>query len=339
MSFARSLSVMSESLTYCNPVYPDYFADPFVLKASNGRYYAYGTGPADSNGQVFPVLVSDDLVHWDSLGGALLPLRDPVGVNYWAPEVAEKEGRFYLFYSATTSISDEHHRLRVATSDKPDGPFSDSGNLLLPHAGFSIDAHPFRDPKTGQWYLFYATDFVADEPHGTGLAVVELSSDLLSVSSEPRDVIRASSDWQVYQRNRDYKGRIWSAWHCIEGPFVLFHAGKYYCLYSGGAWQTENYGVGFAVADHPLGPWTDTRAGRGPTVLKGIADRVIGPGHNSVVMGPDGRTQFMVYHAWDKDHTARRMCIDPLQWTPEGPRCDGPSFQTRAINLALAARR
>jgi GH43 family beta-xylosidase len=247
--------------------------------------------------------------------------------------VAEHDGTFYLFYSATTSRSDEHHRLRVATAARPEGPFEDVGRPLLPDAGFSIDAHPFRDPRTGQWYLYFAADFTDDEPHGTGLAVVPLADDLLSVTGRPRVVVRASCSWQVYERNRNYKGRTWSAWHCVEGPFVVYHDERYWCLYSGGAWHTENYGLGFAVADHPLGPWRDDFAVHGPTVLTGVPGRVIGPGHNSVVLGPDGRTLFAVYHAWDTARTARRLCIDPLRWTPDGPRVDGPSVGTREVDL------
>jgi beta-xylosidase len=310
-------------LTYTNPVWHGYFADPFVLR-TRGGYYAYGTGPA-VNGREFPVLFSPDLVHWDEGGGALEPLAG-MG-NYWAPEVAEHEGRYYLFYSCAEPGSDEHHRLRVATSDNPTGPFRDSGRMLMPDIGFSIDASPFRDPRDGRWYLYFACDYLEDEPHGTGLAVVPLSDDLVSVIDRPRIVIRASCDWQIYERNRNYKGKSWKAWHCVEGPFVLHHDNRYWCLYSGGAWYTSNYGVGFAIADHPLGPWKDEFAVHGPTVLKGIPDRVLGPGHNSVVMGPDGRTQYVVYHAWDKDRVARRMCIDPLRWTPEGPRCDGPTTE------------
>src|SRR5687767_14181550 len=132
-------------MTYTNPVWPHYFADPFVLKTNN-EYYAYGTAPADAAGKQFPVLRSRDLVNWEYVGHALAPLTYPRGFNYWAPEVAEHDGRFYLYYSASTSESDETHRLRVAIADHPAGPFTDSGNLLLPDAGFSIDASPFRDP-------------------------------------------------------------------------------------------------------------------------------------------------------------------------------------------------
>jgi hypothetical protein len=48
-------------------------------------------------------------------------------------------------------------------------------------------------------------------------------------------------------------------------------------------------------------------------------------------MGPDDRTLYCVYHAWDANHTARRMCIDPLIWTREGPKVDGPSTEPRTI--------
>jgi GH43 family beta-xylosidase len=108
--------------------------------------------------------------------------------------------------------------------------------------------------------------------------------------------------------------------------------GLYYCFYSGGCWETADYGVGFAVATHPLGPWADDWARHGPVVLKGIPGKVLGPGHNSVVRGPDGVTDFIVYHAWDPERTARRMCIDPLEFSPQGPRCDGPSSEKRLLS-------
>ncbi|HEY8668035.1 MAG TPA: glycoside hydrolase family 43 protein [Tepidisphaeraceae bacterium] len=319
-------------ITYRNPVYPHYFADPFVLKVG-GEYFAYGTAPAAENGMQFPVLRSRDLSRWEYVAHALRPLENPRAFTYWAPEVAQKDGRFLLYYSATTSESDEHHRLRVATSETPAGPFIDSGRELMPDAGFSIDAHPFHDPRSGRWYLFFAADYTGEEPYGTGLAAVALADDLTTVAGEPRAILRASDAWQIYQRNRNYKSRIWPAWNCVEGPFVLFHEGKYYCLYSGGAWNSENYGIGFAVADDVLGPYRDVMGRHGPTVLKGTPNESIGPGHNSVVIGPDDKTFFLVYHAWDVGHTARRMCIDPLRWTAAGPKCDGPTIVERTIQF------
>lgn len=53
--------------TYTNPIYPHYFADPFV--PYQGIYYAYGTGlTVQTNGCVFEVLRSTDLIDWRSCG-------------------------------------------------------------------------------------------------------------------------------------------------------------------------------------------------------------------------------------------------------------------------------
>jgi GH43 family beta-xylosidase len=310
-------------------------ADPFVIQY-RGEFWAYGTSHKQKDGRWFPVLRSTDLAHWEYVGGALEPSKDLEGSAYWAPEVIHHAGRFLMYYSVASGPGDETHRLHLAASDHPAGPFHDLGEPLLAEEGFSIDAHPFQDPEDGQWYLFFAKDFF-DERVGTGLAVVPLSRDLTTPLDSPRTVIRASSNWHIYERNRTVYDRTWEAWHTIEGPFVLFHKGLYYCLYSGGSWQTVDYGVGFGVAEHPLGPYRDEWSAEGPAVLRGVPDRVLGPGHASVIKWLDDKTEFLVYHAWDVEGTARRMCIDPLVWTPQSdfdhPRCAGPTFEPQTLEL------
>jgi GH43 family beta-xylosidase len=99
---------------------------------------------------------------------------------------------------------------------------------------------------------------------------------------------------------------------------VTKHDGKYYCFYSGANWQTPRYGVDYVMADKPLGPYTG--AGDHARVLHGVPAQVIGPGGNALATGPDGKTQYIIYHAWNKAMTERQLCIDPLNWTPDGPR-------------------
>lgn len=330
----RSKKMADNSITYKNPVYSQYFADPAVFKFG-GVYYAYGTNNAARvDGKEFPVLRSKDLVTWENLGNSLIALDDPQKVSYWAPEVCERDGKYYMYYSAGGSQG-EQHQLRCAIADKPEGPFKDSGVILMPQEPFSIDAHPFRDPKTGKWYLFFAKDFF-DGRVGTGTAVVELGDDMKSVVGPIHNVVRASADWQIFERNRTWYGKTWDAWHTVEGPFLVYRDGKYICLYSGGRWDSSNYGLGYAVADNVTGPYVDLDDAKGPSVLQGT-ETLLGPGHNSVVAGPDDQTVFVVYHAWDPAHTARRMCIDPLIWENGKPRCDGPSHETKTVKLKPTA--
>lgn len=315
------------ALCYTNPVWPEYFADPFVL-SWQGEYFAYGTGesvlcPAERDASVFDVLRSNDLVHWKKIGRALIPPTQDPRVVFWAPEVGARDGRFFLYYSTAPAGHDELHRLRVAIADHPGGPFSDAGAVLPETEGFCIDAHPFRDPRDGQWYLFFAKDYFENRA-GTGLAVAPLRDDMLRASEKSRAILQANADWQIYERGRSLYGRTWAAWHTVEGPCVVMHDARYYCFYSGGNWQTHEYGISFAVADHPLGPWRHP-PGEGPVVLRQHPPEVVGPGHNSYAIAPDGRTELLVYHAWDAQRTARRMYLDRLDWTEHGPRCIGPT--------------
>jgi GH43 family beta-xylosidase len=204
----------------------------------------------------------------------------------------------------------------------------DTGIVLPESEGFCIDAHPFRDSRDACWYLFFAKDFF-DLRAGTGIAVVPLRPDLLRAAGPSRPVIRANADWQIYERNRTLYGKQWAAWHTVEGPCVVEHDERYYCFYSGGNWQTHEYGVSFAVADHPLGPWRHASE-VGPIVLREKTGEVPGPGHISHAVTPDG-IEILVYHAWDPARRARRMCIDRLVWTPDGPRCSGPSTTPQEI--------
>lgn len=319
------------SPTYTNPVYPADFPDPFVLRF-NGCYYAYATSPrrAEAAGQpVFPMLSSRDLVHWECHGEAL-PAPDLPGIDaYWAPEVAYSNGKFYLYYAAGNDANPNHH-LRVAVAEHPLGPWQDSGRNLTPAEIFAIDAHPFRDPVTGRWYLYYARDSVTPPFAGTGLAVDELVT-MEELAGSPREVLRPFADWQVFELQRAIKQNL--DWYTVEGPFVMHKAGRYVCFYSGGRWENPNYGVSFALADGPLGPWVEEAGLTGPPLLRTTAT-VIGPGHNSVVLGPDLVTDYIVYHGWDLTGTGRFPRIDRLTWNGACPQVHGPTTDPQPVPRA-----
>jgi beta-xylosidase len=297
--------------TYTNPVHASYFADPFVWRTADA-YLAIGTGAAEAAGiapaghcaTVFPLLRSANLVDWHDAGYALVRPDPALGDTYWAPEIAYAEGRWFLYYSV--GYADRQHQLRVATSDRPAGPYHDCAQLTDPRqVPFAIDPHPFQDDD-GRWYLFHARDFLdAGEGNGeavragTGLVVQPLDS-MTELAPQWRVVARARHDWQRFAADRYMPAYAATFdWHTLEGPFVVKHDTHYYCLYSGGCWQTQSYGVDYVVAEHVLGPYVDQGAAAGPRILRTVPGRVIGPGHCSVVRGPQATAQMLAYHAWD----------------------------------------
>lgn len=318
-------------ITYTNPVYSHYMADPFVLR-HGGYYYAYGTAPTPIGERWFPILQSADLVNWTPRGGALIPV--PGADEFWAPEVVYHDGIFYMYYSAH-GINGGNHRLRVATSTDPLGPFEDTGCVLTPDDPFTIDAHPFCD-KDGQWYLFYARDFLtADNGYriGTGI-VVDRLVDMITLAGQPRIVVRPHADWQLFQAQRSIYDGVYD-WYTVEGPAVRLHKSRYYCFYSGGGWEQDNYGVAYVVAEHPLGPYIQPNHVSGP-LLRSVPGRVIGPGHNSFVVSPDGSQEYVVYHGWDSAKTARYMRIDRLMWDGDRPIIEGPTWTLQSFVLDAA---
>ena len=288
---------------YQNPVFDASFPDPFVFKFGDS-YYGYSTGLTQTGELAFPVITSRDLVTWEELTGAmqLLPTSP---VHYWAPEVTYSNGRFYLYYSCGNEI---HMELRVATSDRPDGGFIDSG-VRLTNADFAIDPHVFVD-SDGTRYLFYATDFLTHTHIGTG-TVVDRLIDWLELEGKPRPVTRARFDWQVYDPRRAEKGNV--RWHTVEGPAVLKRKGKYFQMFSGGNWQNASYGVAYAVTDDLKreDEWDQPIDGLETfPILRSRDGEILGPGHNSVVLGPSSREYFCVYHSWSDGH--RVMSIDRM---------------------------
>ncbi len=311
---------------FTNPLPDVVLGDPFVLR-HRGWFYLYGTndGPPLADGRVIPVHRSDDLIHWEPLGGALVPSEPEA--DHWAPEVMYWNGRFFMVVSFG-DVDRRGHALWVATADRPEGPFRLANRLSDPSELFSIDGSWLLDDD-GQLYLFRCLDFTEAEepPHGTGIAVQPMH-DPQTTAGPPATVLRAHSPWQLFQAGRTmplYGGRTFATWNTIEGPAPVRRAGRVFCGYSGGNY-TGAYGTGEAIADHPLGPYTDLRGENGP-IFGTTPGLVEGPGHFSIIR-PDLVHDWIVLHGRTPGEHVRRVWLCPASWDRDGvtigPLTDAP---------------
>lgn len=301
------------------PIWSNYLADPFAFEY-NGTYYMIGTGLGISeNKATFPSLTSTDLETWTYSGDVLSIIVQPnQPSSYWAPEIAVNDNIFYLFYSV--GFGEKQHRLRVVASNNPLGPYNDSESIELTDVeklSFAIDPHPFQDKKDGQWYLFYSRDFLDTNNGyraGTGIVVDRLINNMTQLAGNETVVLRAKHDWQLYQSNRTMYNSTYD-WYTLEGAATWQQeSGVYICFYSGGNWQTTSYGVDYGIAySSPMGPYTEDSTNQA-RVTHSIKDIIIGPGHNSIILGPDKKTTHLVYHAWNEAKTIRSPYLSELQW-------------------------
>jgi GH43 family beta-xylosidase len=77
-------------------------------------------------------------------------------------------------------------------------------------------------------------------------------------------------------------------------PEVEFYRGKFYMTYSANHTGFPHYGIGYATADKPLGPWV--KADENPIAATNADIGVSGPGHSCITTSPDGTEMVIVYH-------------------------------------------
>ena len=313
----------SEETTYKNPL-PVVFGDPYVLYVKGDKYYLYGTGGA-RNG--FAAYSSIDLVHWKPEGQVWFANNkngwsdSTAGWDgaYWAPEVYEVRGKFYIFYSAQWKVNPakefENFRIGVAVADKPTGPFIDINNKPVFDPGYPIiDANVLFD-KDGRLYLYYSRaaykhpvkSEVADwakrkgwfnEIEESWVYGVELKPDFSGVIGEqvlllhpPVTMKDKQAEWESRSVTSREVNRRWT-----EGSVTFRKGDIYYIMYSANYFGGKNYAVGYATSKSPLGPFK--KSNDNPILGKNVdkGGIVTGTGHNSITYSPDGKEMFCVYH-------------------------------------------
>ena len=274
-------------------------ADPFVL-FYEGKYYMYSTtetgkvlvGANDfatetDEGDGIYVYVSNDMKSWEKHGYALKK-GDSMGEKwFWAPEVLEYRGKFYMVYA-----SEEH--IAIAVASHPLGPFKQEKKHWL-REGKSIDGSFFVDDD-GTVYLYYVR---LDGQNR--IYVAKMKDDLSGIEEEYENCLIAAEE-------------PWETLDCLiaEGPFVLKHKDLYYLTYSCNHTRCIDYAIGYAVSKSPTGPF-EKFAGNPILRRKG---KLIGVGHHSFARAEDG-TLMCAYHCHNVNSSyfkPRMSCINTAEF-------------------------
>jgi GH43 family beta-xylosidase len=62
-----------------------------------------------------------------------------------------------------------------------------------------------------------------------------------------------------------------------------------------------------------MGPYKEDSTNQA-RITHSIEGTIIGPGHNSIILGRDRKTTYIVYHAWNKAKTIRSPYVSQLNW-------------------------
>jgi xylan 1,4-beta-xylosidase len=281
--------------TYRNPVLPGDHPDPSVIRVGD-EYWA--TATTSEWAPLFPLLRSRDLVNWEHAGNIFQRRPDWAVGNFWAPELFQHQGRFFLYYVGRKRGGPLS--LAVATAEKITGPWTDHGPLIGQEMG-SIDAFPVVD-KDGARYMIWKEDGNSrNQP--TPLWIQKMSDDGLKLVGEMKELFRNDVTWEN---------------NLVEGPAVIQRGDYWYLFYAANACcgRACSYGQGVARARKLLGPWE--KYAKNPIVLGN--DKWKCPGHGTLVRDPEGRDWFL-YHAYANDtfiYVGRQGVLDRVHWNADG---------------------
>lgn len=265
---------------------PGLFADPNLVIFGD-RYHLYPTtdGRADWGATSFSALTSPDLVTWTDHGEIVRLGRDVTwsDAHAWAPTIAERDGRYYFYFTADSSIG-------VATGDTPLGPFTDLGRPLIArgaYPGGMIDPAVFLDDD-GRYYLYWGN---------TWLYCVELGPDMSTIDAE--SVVS------------------WQPTGFREAGWVHRREDVYYLSWSENDTRDPEYRLRYATGESPRGPWTD----RGVLLEQDPQRGILATGHHSIVRVPRTDTWIIAYHRFripGGNGYQRETIFELLEHAPDG---------------------
>ena len=304
------------------PVISSSGADPWVIRHDDGYYYMTAS-------------TNDDVTLWRStsltgIGGGekkviwTPPKSGPTSKNLWAPEIHWLNGKWYVYVAADDG-DNANHRMYVLENASPD-----------PFMGEFVMKGKIADPKNDKWAI-----------DGTVMTGKDRNYFIWSGwegDTNVRQILYIapmSNPWTL-SAPRVEISRPTLAWEKIgdptvnEGPQVLVKNKSVHLIYSASGSWTDDYCLG-RLTLKPGGDPLDPKAWvKHPEPVMRSANGVYSPGHCSFAKSPDGKEDWLVYHAARHKGAgwARNIRVQPFTWNDDdSPRFGSPAHPDRLIPL------
>jgi GH43 family beta-xylosidase len=247
----------------------------------------------------------------------------------WAPEIMFLQSKWYAYFAADDG-NNNHHRLYVLENDNADpmqGNWMFQGKLADSSDKWAIDADIFNYKHQ----LYIAWSGWPDDINGEQDIYIARMKDPLSIESKRVRISKPQYDWET-------KGNLPDPSNpphvdVNEGPQFLVHDGRLFIVYSASGCWTDAYALGllsFKGSD-PLDSSSWHKSGK-PVFKESVRNGVYAPGHNSFFKSPDGKEDWILYHANDKAGEGCGVYRSPraqkFSWNKDGTPYFGEPVKT-----------
>ncbi len=283
-----------QSKTFTNPLLPA-GADPWCIYKNGFYYYTHTTGK--------------NITVWKTKSIASLktakkkivftpPATGPYSKELWAPEIHWLQGKWYIYFAADSGRN-ESHRLWVLENSSADplkGEWIMKGKLTTPGDKWSIDGTVYN--HNGQLYLLWS-GWDGDINFQQNIYICAMSNPWTTTGTRVK-ISSPQLDWETHGdlNNPNDVPHV----SVNEGPQILAKNEKLFLIYSASGCWTEYYALGmlFANVKSNLMDSASWKKNPQPVFKKSVENKVYAPGHNSFFKSPDGKEDWILYHANSK---------------------------------------
>ncbi|KAJ5630231.1 uncharacterized protein N7484_010331 [Penicillium longicatenatum] len=284
------------------------FPDPSFLKASDGKWYAFGT---NGNGKRIQIASSSDFNTWTLLDIEALPTLSTweTDKDHYAPDVIQRDdGKYVMYYSGEAKSDINHHCIGTAIAENPTGPYVPSNTPLSCRLdkGGSIDPSGFLDSDGTRYVLFKVDGNSVGHGGDCNNGVEPLVSTPIMLQKLQADGVTPIGDAvQILDRSTaDNDGPL------VEAPSLVLHQGTYFLFYSTHCYTDPAYDVRWATASSIVGPYQKANI----QLMKTGEDGLTSPG-GATACGCGDR---MLLHGWcDSAKTKRCMYVADMRLTEQ----------------------
>ncbi len=271
--------------TFTNPVLSS-GPDPWVIQKGNYYYYTQTSG---NTIRLWKTQYVDQLRN----ATAITVWTPPGGMAYsadvWAPELHYLDNKWYLYFTAASAGNNPSHRIYVLENSSAD-PLNSGwilkGKVADPADKFAIDATVFTYRNNN--YMVWS-GWQGDVDGEQDIFIAKLSNPYTIEGSRVL-ISKPTYDWE----------KISTDLLVNEGPEIIQNAqGNIFLTYSANACWTDDYCLGMLslkTNGDPLKP-SDWTKSPNPVFTKNSNGGAFGPGHNGFFKSPDGKEDWIIYHA------------------------------------------
>ena len=329
-SFFIGEGTAQHSKTFTNPLLTA-GADPWCIYKDGYYYYTNSTG---SN---ITIWKTNNIASLKTAQKNIVftpPATGPYSKEIWAPEIHWLQGKWYIYFAADSG-NNSSHRLWVLENEAADpmkGEWKMKGKLTTPGDKWSIDGSVYIH-KT-KLYLIWS-GWEGDTNFQQNIYICAMSNPW-TTTGERMKVSSPELDWETHG-DLDNPNDVPHV-NVNEGPQILAKNKKLFLIFSASGCWTEYYALGMLIAnaDSDLMDSTSWKKWPTPVFKKSEQHKVFAPGHNSFFTSPNGKEDWILYHANSEPYQGCGMFRSPraqrFTWKKDGT----PNFgQPVKIKVAL----